>query len=281
MKKNLWILACFALSARGFSGEETVYLYKAGAFEVYTLVENRGPGRSQILVGASDALKKRYLPADFQSEVNAFLIKGRGKIVLVDTGFGGAVFENMRKLGVEPKDVDAVLLTHLHGDHIGGLARDGKPLFPRALVYVAALERDYWTRININAAADAALKPYGNRLRVFTPGELGSTLTELLPGISAIAAYGHTPGHTVFLVSGEGGDLLIWGDLTHVQDIQFPRPDISVTYDVDPVMAAETRKKILEYAVKNRIPIAGMHLVYPAIGTVTAAGQGYTWNPAK
>jgi glyoxylase-like metal-dependent hydrolase (beta-lactamase superfamily II) len=279
--KNLMVILLGMAAANGF-GVEAVFSYKAGNFDVYMLVENTGPGRDQILIGADNALKKRYLPGNFQSEVNTFLIKGPGRIVLVDTGFGGAVFESMKKLGVEPGDVNAVLLTHMHGDHIGGLARDGKALFPKALIYVAEQEREFWTATHINRDAVAALAPYGGSVCTFKPGELGTALGELLPGITAIAAFGHTPGHTIFLVENNGAKLLIWGDLMHVQDIQFPRPDISVTYDTDPVLAAETRKNILEYAARNKIPIAGMHLIYPAIGTVSPGAEGgYIWSPAR
>jgi glyoxylase-like metal-dependent hydrolase (beta-lactamase superfamily II) len=279
MKKVMLMLTSLA-ALNCFAGE-SIFTYKVGDYEVFTLVETTGPGNPQVLIGADEALQRRYLAPDFRSEVNTFLIRGKGRIVLVDTGFGGAVFESMKKLGVNPGDVDAVLLTHLHGDHIGGLAKNGKALFPRALVYLAEQERDYWTKSHINAGAVAALAPYGNRIKTFKPGELGAAAAELLPGITAIAAFGHTPGHTAFLVISGTARLLIWGDVMHVQDIQFPRPDISVTYDTDPVQAAEIRKKILDYMVKNNIPIAGMHLLYPAIGTVRVEGGGFSFEPAR
>jgi glyoxylase-like metal-dependent hydrolase (beta-lactamase superfamily II) len=208
----------------------------------------------------------------------------------VDTGFGRALFDSMKTLGVEPAQVDAVLLTHMHGDHIGGLQRDGKARFPKATVYLARQEKDFWIKpgvpFSLNAppagtSAAAALAPYGSRVETFRPGELGAAIAELLPGITAIAAFGHTPGHTAFMVESDGKKLLIWGDLMHAELIQFPVPDQSVSYDTDPIAAAAIRRRILAYAAQNKIPIAGMHLVYPAIGTVTAEGSGYRFTQAE
>jgi glyoxylase-like metal-dependent hydrolase (beta-lactamase superfamily II) len=147
-------------------------------------------------------------------------------------------------------------------------------------VYLARQEREFWTRTNINRNAVDALAAYGANVETFLPGELGSVIQELLPGITAIAAFGHTPGHTAFQVESDGKRLLIWGDLMHAEGIQFPLPDVSVTYDTDPAAAAVIRKKMLAYAVSNNIPIAGMHLLYPAIGGVRAQDGGYRLVPA-
>ncbi|MDR1351865.1 MAG: MBL fold metallo-hydrolase [Treponema sp.] len=269
------------MTVNAFGSDTNIFTYRLGRFDVYTLVENRGPGRDSVLIGAGAEDIRRYLGSSFQSETNTFLIRSPDRTVLVDTGFGTTLFESMKALGVDPAQIDAVLLTHMHGDHIGGLQKDGKPLFPNAKVYLARQERDYWTRTNINRGAVNALAAYDGKVETFLPGELGAAIQELLPGIRAIAAFGHTPGHTVFQVESDGKRLLIWGDLMHVEGIQFPLPDISVTYDTDPQAAAAIRKRILAYAVSNGIPIAGMHLVYPAIGSVRAQDGGYRLIPAE
>ncbi|GHV76163.1 hypothetical protein AGMMS49942_09840 [Spirochaetia bacterium] len=271
-----------AMAVHSFAADNAIFSYKVGRIEVHMLVENQGPGNTSILINPDRAALDRYIPGGtYTSEVNTFLVKTPDRIILVDTGFGRALFDSMKTLGVEPAQVDAVLLTHLHGDHIGGLERDDKALFPKAKVYLAQQEKDYWIKPGTGNSAAKALAPYGSRVETFRPGELGAAIADLLPGIKAIAAFGHTPGHTVFMLESDGKRLLIWGDLMHAELIQFPVPDQSVSYDTDPLAAAAIRRRILAYVAQNNIPVAGMHLVYPAIGTVTAAGNGYRFTQAE
>ena len=284
MKKEIIIGLLFgAVVTGGFASEsDGIFSYRVGNIEVYMLVESESNGNTSIIPGADAATLSRYIPATgFKHSTNAFLVKASGRIVLVDTGFGRTIFDKMKSLGVEPGDVDAVLIPHLHGDHIGGLQRDGEAVFTKARVYLAAKEHEYFTKTQVNRGAVAALAPYGDNVITFEPGELGSPPRELLSGISPIAAYGHTPGHTAFLVESGGAALIIAGDFLHIALVQFPNPDISATYDMDQRAAATVRRQLMDYAAKNKIPIGGMHMVYPGIGTVDADGNGYRFTPAR
>jgi glyoxylase-like metal-dependent hydrolase (beta-lactamase superfamily II) len=250
---------------------ENIFKYKVGAYTVTLLVERRADSSKSILLGASNEMIEKYLPAKtMQSEVNTFLIQTDKNTVVVDTGFGGAIFENLAFLGVKPESVDSVLLTHMHGDHIGGLVKNNLPAFPNATVYLAKQEKNYWTTTSTQVQATLAV--YGNKIKTFNPAEIDSKLTELLPGITPVAAFGHTPGHTLYLVSSGSEKLLIIADLVHAENIQIPVPQVAVTYDVDPGKAVKSREKIFKYVAKNKIPVAGMHMIFPAIGYIKKDG---------
>lgn len=284
------------LAAGGFAAEsDGIFSWKLGKLAIYMLVESQRDGNAGILVGADPSVIQQYIPeSGFKHTANAFLIKAPDRNILVDTGTGsgGIIIEKMKQLGVTPEQVDAVLITHLHGDHFGSLQKDGKAVFTKARVYVSFRDRDYFTKTNVNQGAVAALNPYGPRVVTFDPGELGKNINDLIPGIKPFAAYGHTPGHTVFLVEDSGEKFLIAGDFVHVALVQFPVPEISASYDVDPKAAAASRKQIMDYAAKNKIPIGGMHIVYPGIGNVEVAastqasaskeaGNGFRFVPMK
>ena len=255
-------------------------LTKVGRFEVYMIVAEEMEGSTSIIPDADVNILKRFIPeTGFILFVNIFLIKTPNQIILIDTGFGGIIFDRMRELGVEPDQVDAVLLSHLARDHIGGLQSDGRALFPNAKVYLDALEYEHFIKIAVSDVAVAALEPYNPV--TFNAASLGSPPNVILPGISAIANYGHTPGHTVFLVEDGGEKLIIAGDFLHIANVQFPYPDISATYDIDKMAAAASRRQIMDYAASNNIPIGGTHIEPPAIGRVERDGNGFRFVPIE
>ena len=245
--------------------------FPLGDATVTTLAERQQAIGKEILVGATDDMLKRYAPTgSVPNAVNAFLVRIGGKKVLVDAGLGLKLLDNLKSAGVAAGDVDAVLVTHLHRDHIGGLLRDGAALFTNATVYIARREFEHWKQKGGDAQKVA--EAYSGRFRLFQPQALDAAgPAPLLRGITAFDACGHTPGHTVYLVEGRAKKLLIWGDLTHAAPIQIPHPEVAVTYDVDAAQAIEARKRILAYVATNAIHyVGGMHNAYP--------GVAYLWQ---
>ena len=268
-----------AVSAEKLMSEPgKIFPFRVGSLEVYMLVETERDGNAGILIDAEQAIGQYIPESGFKHSTNTFLIKAGDKNILVDTAFGGQIIESARKLGVTPEQVDAVLLTHLHGDHIGGMLKNGEKAFLNAEIFVPALDFEYFTQTVSNQGAISAFVPYTD-ITYIEPGSLDGTLPEILPGIKAAAAFGHTPGHTVYLLEDGGEKFLIAGDFLHVGLVQFPVPEISASYDVDPAKAAASRRQILDYAAKNKVPVGGMHIVYPGMGTVEASGTGFEFTP--
>jgi len=273
---------------------ENVFQTKVGNSKVFLLSEGQRAGNTQIIIGATPEIIKEYAPGDtFPMATNAFLWQVNGKNILFDTGYGKVLFDNLQFLQLKPEDIDAVFITHMHGDHISGLLRNDQPAFPKATLYIAQPEYDYWTneatmnQMPENSRGGFLLSikmanVYKDRLHLFVPDSINSPDSpDLYPGIKAFASCGHTPGHTVYLITSDKNKLLIWGDLTHAMAIQMPHPEIAVTYDSYPDQAIQSRLAVLQFVSGHKIPIAGMHIAYPAIGTIEKAEPGYRFIPAK
>ncbi len=281
---NLAFLLCLLLiSGVMFAQEKNTFTWRVGQFEVNLLAESQGEGNQNILIGATPDMMKEWAPeGKFPNAMNAFLVKTPDKVILVDAGLGNKLFENMRSLGVEADQVDIIILTHMHGDHIGGLIKDGKVMFPKAEIYLPQPEYDYWMSDSKFERQQNVIRLYKDRLHLFMPGKLGQQASDLIPGFKAYAAYGHTPGHTIYMLESANDRMLIWGDLTHAMALQMPYPQVAVTYDVNPGDAIESRKQVLKYVSENNIPIAGMHIAYPAMGKISVNNKGgYIFHPMQ
>jgi glyoxylase-like metal-dependent hydrolase (beta-lactamase superfamily II) len=225
--------------------------------------------------------------------VNAFVLHMADRLVLVDSGCGstfgselGMLAGNLAAVGVRPEDIDTILMTHLHPDHVGGLTDASQgAVFPNAELIVHASEQSYWSDPSILASATdeqdrqwiqltlAALAAYRGRTRLITQGEV-------LPGISAVPEPGHTPGHTGWLITSGGETLLIWGDIVHLQGIQFRYPEAGMSsVDVDSAQATVTRRRIMDMAAADHVRVAGMHLDFPGFGHVVREGDHFAFVP--
>jgi glyoxylase-like metal-dependent hydrolase (beta-lactamase superfamily II) len=250
---------------------------KVGSVEVSLIAEGIRKGSPPRFVNVDDAVIKQYIPGGtVDSEANMFVIKTKEGIIVIDSGFGAGILEGLRILGIAPENVTAVVLTHTHGDHIGGLLKNGTAVFPAATLYLSEKELAFWK----TAKADDFIKAY-KAVSVFEPAEIGTAGKHLFAEITPYAAYGHTPGHTVYLIESEGQKLLIIGDLINVGEVQFPRPDSATAYDSDGAQAASSRKRVLDYAAQNGIVLSGMHLVFPATGTVSRSDSGFVFEPVR
>ncbi len=225
-------------------------------------------------------------------DVNSFLIRRDGKLILSDAGSGhtmqptlGKLPQNLRAIGADPSAIDIIMLTHLHGDHSLGLVDpQGRAVFPKAELFIHEVEAAFWLdrtlqpddseRVTRNSKAQRAVTaPYRDRIRRIRDGEV-------LPGITAMLRPGHTPGHTNWLIESGGERLLIWGDIVHLAAVQLARPEARLIYDVDTDLAAATRAKVLDWAARERLTVAGAHIGFPGFGTVTRSGGNFAIEPA-
>jgi glyoxylase-like metal-dependent hydrolase (beta-lactamase superfamily II) len=277
-----------------------LYRFNVGSIEVTALNDGMlgleldlypSAGRGE----AERLLDQAFLPRKgIPTAVNAYLVNTGERLVLVDAGAPagfaptlGKLPATLRAAGIDPSAVDAVVLTHLHGDHVGALTAAGGAAFPNAELVVAEPEFAFWMDEGALSRAPAEMKaffemargavqPYlaANRVRRVQAG------TEVVPGIRVEAAPGHTPGHAMIRVSSGQDTLLIWGDVVHTPALQFARPEWAFGFDVDQPKAVETRRRVFDQAAADRTLVAGMHIPFPGIGHVAREAQGYRFVPA-
>ena len=275
----------------------SVHRMKLGSFEVTTLLDGYIDLNPAILLG-DQALIKQHLEAaglfgsPIRTAVNAFLVNTGEKLVMIDCGgakmlgpTAGRMPQALAQAGIEPGQVDEVYITHMHGDHLhGAVTPEGAKLFPNAVLRIGKPDVDFWANPENEAKAPAdqrgrfaaakrAVAAYGERLQPFTLGD------ELTPGIRSVAAVGHTPGHSCYMVTSGSARLLLLGDSMHVAPVQFPRPEITVGFDSNQDEARAKRRELFEMAAKENILIGAVHLPFPGIGRLRVKDAGFTYEP--
>lgn len=274
------------------------YRFRLGSFRVTVLsdgsVERDLPSlmSDPELVRACFHAGHQRLPV--QLSVNCFLIETGSHRMLVDTGAGelfgpgvaGQLLTNLHAAGHAPDDIDTVLLTHIHGDHSGGLSIGGQPAFRNAEVYVDAADPAFWLNGVAEASAPKSRRTsFEQSRRTVGPYEAAGRLrtfhapADLFPGVRAISLRGHTPGQSGFLIESQDQRLLLWGDVVHAAEVQFQHPKVTIQYDVDENAAAITRERLLAEVADSGVLIGGAHLSFPGLGYVSRSASGYAWTP--
>ena len=255
-----------------------------------------GPPKGNFTGVADEELNKmlsdNFLPTEnIVLEQNSPIVNTGDRLVLFDTGMGtskmfgpttGRQQKSMAEAGIKPGDIDAIVLSHAHVDHIGGIVdADNKLLFPNAQYYVAQSDFDFWTDEgklgsplkDLVVHARKNLLPVRDRLVFFKDGQ------EFLPGVQAIAAPGHTVGHTIFMVSSAGKSFAFLGDLTHHSILLLEKPRMQFSFDTDPKQAAESRVKLLDTIAANKIPVMSYHYAWPGYGHIARTSEGFHYYP--
>ena len=273
-----------------------------GDYEVTALFDGYNDLGPTLLKGLSQKeirallARKSITSAGVQTAFNAFLINTGKNLVLVDTGAGtcigptaGGLPDAIRAAGYSPEQVDTVLLTHMHLDHVCGLVDDkGAPVFANAVVYAAQAEADFWlSKENLAKApkeaqgyfqiAQNSTAPYvaSGRLKTFGVGQAP------IPGVSTVNLAGHTPGSTGYQFSSNGQSILFMGDIIHSFAVQFAHPQVSIGFDNDSSKAIAAREKLFTQVARDNLWVAAAHLPFPAIGHIHVEGKGFAWVPVE
>ncbi|APO76569.1 metallo-beta-lactamase family hydrolase protein [Rhizobium etli 8C-3] len=274
------------------------YRMMLGDFEITALSDGTAKFPAETLyIGAKDQiagmLERAFLDSPVELSINAFLVNTNERLVMIDAGTGdffgptlGKLIPNLVAAGYQPEQIDDIILTHAHVDHLGGLVAGDRIVFPNATVHLNSRDADFWlsaanrdtapeAKRDLFSAAVKALTPYRNagRLKTFLDG------AEPVPGFKSTLRAGHTPGHSAIAVESKGQKLVFWGDITHGDVVQFDEPDVTIGFDEDQAAAASARDAAFAEAVEERYLVAGAHTRFPGIGHVRTDSDNFDWVP--
>jgi glyoxylase-like metal-dependent hydrolase (beta-lactamase superfamily II) len=264
---------------------------QVGAFSITAISDGDLPGSLDLLsnIDPQEAARMQHAAGVHDAatiHIGTYLVRGAGRTILIDAGaggykqWGGKLTTNLVRAGVRPTDIDTILLTHAHPDHVGGLLdAAGHACFADAELVMHAGEHAFWSddgnlsrasaraRGNFQLARQVFAR-YRHRLRTFVAGDV-------LPGIAAMPLPGHTAGHCGYRLESAGQAALVWGDIVHFPQIQVPRPDVAIAFDQDPQLATATRSRLLDAVSADGLLIAGMHLGERGFAHVIRTGTRY------
>ncbi|MBS3649236.1 MBL fold metallo-hydrolase [Pseudaminobacter sp. 19-2017] len=272
--------------------------FKFGEFQVTTILDGLRPGdgphpifgQNQSAEAVAELMEANLLPTNkFVNSFTPILVNTGSELILFDTGLGAGARENgmgqlasrMAASGYKPEDVTVVVISHMHGDHIGGLMENGAPAFANARYVMGQAEYDFWTApermsgptVGGAKAVAANVKPLAEKTTFVGDGG------EVVSGLGAMLAAGHTPGHLIFTVESGGKTLVLTADTANHYVASLQRPDWHVQFDADKDMAAATRRKVFDMIATDRLPFIGYHMPFPAVGYVEKLETGYRYVP--
>jgi len=258
--------------------------FRLGGFEVTTLmagtrtIDNPSGifGLNADPAAFAAASAAAFLPTDkAQFFFTPTLVNTGTGLVLFDTGLAGTpMTAALAAAGISPDQIDVVVLTHMHGDHIGGLMTDGVATFANARYVTGAIENNHWAAA-ADEGYDGLVRPLADRMTFLDDG------SAVVPGITAMAAFGHTPGHMAFMVDSDSAGLVITGDTANHYVWSLAHPDWDVVFDADKPAAAATRRTLFGMIAADRLPFIGYHMPFPSLGYVETADSGFRYVPAS
>ncbi len=275
-----------------------IHKFKVGGFQVLVVKDGARPsgnpgetfGTNQPADAVGKLLTENFLPSDqFVNSFSPTLVDTGSEVILFDTGLGkagraqgtGRLVEGLAAAGYMPEDITAVVITHMHGDHIGGIMEDGKAAFPKARYFAGEAEYNFWTdaaRAGTPAEGNqkavlASVKPHAEKTTFLKEGG------QVVSGITAMLVPGHTPGHLAFNIESQGKRLILTADAANHYILSLQRPEWEVRFDMDKAQAAATRKKLFDMISTDKVAFLGYHMPFPAVGYAENQQTGYRFVP--